>query len=201
MLEKNEFLLKTYFRKIISNYCLEDKNQITKFKFSEIIDLPLVLSDRFWNIIISKNENKDEFKKEDYSKEVEILPKIFVVNNLINIYTSLKNFNLDFLFEFLDIDSTEVLIKSDIKFILRNIYVHKYKTIIGFDKKIKPEINISFNNTKIILRKEFNEKFSPKLKDFIFEFLLNLNLFQNFEIIKNICDVALDESHFNNKII
>ena len=171
MLEKNEILLKTYFRKIISNYCLEDKNQITKFKFSELIDLPLVLSDRFWNIIISKNENKDEFKKEDYSKEVEILPKIFVVNNLINIYTSLKNHNSDFLFEFLDIDSTEVLIKSEIKFILRNIYVHKYKTINGFDEKIKPEINISFTNTKIILRKEFNEKFSPKLKTFIFEFL------------------------------
>ena len=201
MLEKNEFLLKTYFRKIISNYCLEDKNQITKFKFSELIDLPLVLSDRFWNIIISKNENKDEFKKEDYSKEVEILPKIFVVNNLINIYTSLKNHNSDFLFEFLDIDSTEVLIKSEIKFILRNIYVHKYKTINGFDEKIKPEINISFTNTKIILRKEFNEKFSPKLKTSIFEFLLNLNLFQNFETIKNLCEIAIDENHSNNKTI
>jgi len=201
MLEKNEFLLKNYFRKILSNYCLEDKNQITKFKFSELIDLPLVLSDRFWNIIISKNENKEEFKKEDYSKEVEILPKIFVVNNLINIYTSLKNYNSDFLFEFLDIDSTEVLIKSEIKFILRNIYVHKYKTIIGFDEKIKPEINISFNNTKIILRKEFDEKFSPKLKTFIFEFLLNLNLFQNFETLKTICEITLDKNHFNNKII
>jgi len=201
MLEKNEFLLKNYFRKILSNYCLEDKNQITKFKFSELIDLPLVLSDRFWNIMISKNENKEEFKKEDYSKEVEILPKILVVNHLINIYTSLKNYNSDFLFEFLDIDSTEVLIKSEIKFILRNIYVHKYKTIIGFDEKIKPEINISFNNTKIILRKEFEEKFSPKLKSFIFEFLLNLNLFQNFETLKNICEITLDENHFNNKII
>ena len=201
MLEKNEFLLKNYFRKIISNYCLEDKNQITKFKFSELISLPLVLSDRFWNIIISKNENKEEFKKEDYSKEVEILPKIFVVNNLINIYTSLKNYNSDFLFEFLDIDSTEVLIKSEIKFILRNIYVHKYKTIICFDEKIKPEINISFNNTKIILRKELDEKFSPKLKTFIFEFLLNLNLFQNFETLKTICEITLDENHFNNKII
>ena len=201
MLEKNEFLLKNYFRKILSNYCLEDKNQITKFKFSELIDLPLVLCDRFWNIMISKNENKEEFKKEDYSKEVEILPKILVVNHLINIYTSLKNYNSDFLFEFLDIDSTEVLIKSEIKFILRNIYVHKYKTIIGFDEKIKPEINISFNNTKIILRKEFEEKFSPKLKSFIFEFLLNLNLFQNFGTLKNICEITLDENHFNNKII
>ena len=201
MLEKNEFLLKNYFRKILSNYCLEDKNQITKFKFSELIDLPLVLSDRFWNIMISKNENKEEFKKEDYSKEVEILPKILVVNHLINIYTSLKNYNSGFLFEFLDIDSTEVLIKSEIKFILRNIYVHKYKTIIGFDEKIKPEINISFNNTKIILRKEFEEKFSPKLKSFIFEFLLNLNLFQNFGTLKNICEITLDENHFNNKII
>ena len=73
MLEKDEFLLKNYFKKIISNYCLEDKNQITKFKFSELIQLPLVLSDRFWNIMISKSENKEEFKQEEYSKEIEKL--------------------------------------------------------------------------------------------------------------------------------
>ena len=201
MLEKNEFLLKNYFKKIISNYCLEDKNQITKFKFSELIELPLVLSDRFWNIIISKSENQEEFKKEDYSKEIEKLPKNFVVNSLINIYTSLIYKNQDFLFEFLDIDSNEVLIKSDIKFILRNIYVYKFKTLIGFDSKIKPEINISFNDTKIILRKEFKEKFSSKLTTFIFDFLSELNIFQNFETIKNICEITMDNIHNNNKII
>ena len=201
MLEKNEFLLKNYFKKIISNYCLEDKNQITKFKFSELIELPLVLSDRFWNIIISKSENQEEFKKEDHSKEIEKLPKNFVVNSLIIIYTSLMYKNQDFLFEFLDIDSTEVLIKSDIKFILRNIYVYKFKTLIGFDSKIKPEINISFNDTKILLRKEFKEKFSSKLTTFIFDFLSELNIFQNFETIKNICEITMDNIHNNNKII
>ena len=201
MLEKNEFLLKNYFKKIISNYCLDDKNQITKFKFSELIELPLVISDRFWNIIISKSENKDEFKKEEYSKEIEILPKNVVVNALINIYSLLKSNNSDFLFDFLDIDSTEVLIKSDIKFIYRNIYVHKFKTSNGFVDKIITEINSSFNNTKIILRKEFNDKFSPELTTFIFDFLNKLNLFRNFETIKNICDVILDENYYNNRII
>ena len=201
MSEKKEFLLKNYFKKIISNYCLEDKNQITKFKFSELIELPLVISDRFWNIMISKSKTKEEFKIEDYSKEIEKLPKNFVVNNLINIYSLIMNNNSDFLFEFLDIDSTEVLIKSDIKFIFRNIYIHKIKTLNGFDEKLKPEINISFNNTKIILKKEFDDKFSPKLKDFIFDFLSQLNIFLNFEIIQNLCDVAFDDIHYNNKII
>ena len=201
MSEKKEFLLKNYFKKIISNYCLEDKNQITKFKFSELIELPLVISDRFWNIMISKSKTKEEFKIEDYSKEIEKLPKNFVVNNLINIYSLIMNNNSNFLFEFLDIDSTEVLIKSDIKFIFRNIYIHKIKTLNGFDEKLKPEINMSFNNTKIILKKEFDDKFSPKLKDFIFDFLSQLNIFLNFEIIQNLCDVAFDDIHYNNKII
>ena len=200
MLEKKEFLLKNYFKKIISNYCLEDKNQITKFKFSELMDLPLVISDRFWNIIISKSENKDEFQIEEYSKEIEKLPKNIVVNNLINIYILLFNENSDFLFEFLDCDSNNVLIKSETKFILRNIYVHKNKTLNGFQEKIIPEINKTFNNAKIILKKEFNEKFSPELKTFIFDFLSKLKIFQNFETLKSICDICYDENN-NNKII
>ena len=72
--------------------------------------------------MISKSKTKEEFKIEDYSKEIEKLPKNFVVNNLINIYSLIMNNNSDFLFVFLDIDSTEVLIKSDIKFIFRTIY-------------------------------------------------------------------------------
>ena len=201
MSEKKEFLLKNYFKKIITNYCLEDKNQITKFKFSEMINLPLVLSDRFWNIIISKIENKDDLKIEEYSKEIEKLPKNIVLNNLINIYSLLKNYNSDFLFEFLDNDSNGALIKSELKFISRNIYVYENKTLNGYNEKIIPEINKSFNNTKVILKKEFNDKLSHNLKSFIFDFLTKLKLFQNFEVIKNMCEVALDENHNNNIII
>jgi len=200
MLEKKEILLKNYFKKIISNYCLEDKNHITKFKFSELIDLPLVISDRFWNIIISKTEIKNELKIEEYSKEIETLPKNSVVNNLINIYNLIFNYDSDFLFEFLDIDSNNVLIKSELKFILRNIYVYENKTLDGFDEKIITEINKMYNNTKTILKKEFEDKFSKELKTYIFDFLTKLKLFQNFETIKNICDIAIDEDH-NNKII
>ena len=200
MLEKNEILLKNYFKKIISNYCLDDKNHITKFKFSELVDLPLVISDRFWNIIISKCETKDELKIEQYSKEIETLPKNLVVNNLINIYKLISNFDSEFLFEFLDIDSNNVLIKSELKFLLRNIYVHVNKTLDGFEEKIIPEINKIYKNTKTILKKEFNDNFSKELKTYIFDFLSKLKIFQNFETIKTICDIAIDE-YYNNKII
>ena len=200
MLEKNEILLKNYFKKIISNYCLEDKNHITKFKFSELVDLPLVISDRFWNIIISKSENKDELKIEDYSKEIETLPKNLVVNNLINIYKLIYTFDSDFLFEFLDIDSNNVLIKSELKYILRNIYVHENKTFDGFEEKMISEINKIYKNTKTILKKEFNDNFSKELRTYIFDFLKGLKIFQNFDTIKNICDIAIDE-YYNNKII
>ena len=166
MLEKKEILLKNYFKKIISNYCLEDKNHITKFKFSELIDLPLVISDRFWSIITSKTEAQNELKIEEYSKEIETLPKNSVVNNLINIYNLIFNYDSDFLFEFLDIDSNNVLIKSELKFILRNIYVYENKTLDGFDEKIITEINKIYNNTKTILKKEFEDKFSKELKTF-----------------------------------
>ena len=76
MFERKKNLLKVYFKKLISNYCLENKNQITKYKFSQLIELPLVISDRFWNIMISRYENKNELKVEEYSKEVEIFQKI-----------------------------------------------------------------------------------------------------------------------------
>ena len=200
MLEKNEILLKNYFKKIISNYCLDDKNHITKFKFSELIDLPLIISDRFWNIIISKSETKDEFKFEEYSKEIETLPKNLVVNNLIIIYKLIFNFSSDFLFEFLDIDMNNVLIKNELKFILRNIYVHLNKTFDGFNEKMMPEINKIYSKTKTILKKEFNDSFPKELKTYIFDFLTKLKLFQNFDTIKTICDIAIDEDH-NNKII
>ena len=200
MLEKNEILLKNYFKKIISNYCLDDKNHITKFKFSELIDLPLIISDRFWNIIISKSETKDEFKFEEYSKEIETLPKNLVVNNLIIIYKLIYNFSSDFLFEFLDVDMNNVLIKNELKFILRNIYVHVNKTLDGFNEKMMPEITKIYSKTKTILKKEFNDSFSKELKTYIFDFLTKLKLFQNFDTIKTICDIAIDEDH-NNKII
>ncbi len=201
MLEKQNFLLKAYFKKLISNYCLEDKNQISKFKFSELIELPLVISDRFWNIIISKTKAENNFKIEEYSHEIEKLPKNILVNNLISIYISIFNHDSDFLFEFLDIDENNVLIKSGVKFIYRNIYVHKYKTINGFEEKIYSKINKSFNNTKIILKKELNEKFSSSLIEFLFDFLINLKLFKIFETIKTLCDITVDDINYKNNLI
>ena len=128
MFERKKNLLKVYFKKLISNYCLENKNQITKYKFSQLIELPLVISDRFWNIMISRYENKNELKVEEYSKEIEILSKNIVVNSLIDFYNDLKNKRYsDFIFDFLDFDSKGVLIKSDVKFILKNIFIYQNK--------------------------------------------------------------------------
>ena len=146
MFQRKKILLKAYFKKIISNYCLESKNQISKYKFSALMDLPLVISDRFWNIIISKYENKNELKEEEYSKEIEILPKNLVVNKLIDFYTYIINKKSDFLFEFLDIDNKGVLIKNNVKYLLRNIYVHQNKTINNFKELINSQIKKCFDN-------------------------------------------------------
>jgi Ca2+-binding EF-hand superfamily protein len=187
MFERKKNLLKVYFKKLISNYCLENKNQITKYKFSQLIELPLVISDRFWNIMISRYENKNELKVEEYSKEIEILSKNIVVNNLIDFYEYIVNKNSDFLFEFLDIDNKGVLIKNDVKYILRNIYVHQNKTINNFNEEINSEIKKVFNKGKILLKKEYNEKFSDSLKSFLSDFLSKLKIFQNFEFINYHC--------------
>jgi hypothetical protein len=93
-----------------------------------------------------------------------------------------------------------VLIKNELKFILRNIYVHVNKTLDGFNEKMMPEITKIYSKTKTILKKEFNDSFSKELKTYIFDFLTKLKLFQNFDTIKTICDIAIDEDH-NNKII
>ena len=201
MFERKKNLLKVYFKKLISNYCLENKNQITKYKFSQLIELPLVISDRFWNIMISRYENKNELKVEEYSKEVEILSKNIVVNNLIDFYEYIINKNSDFLFELLDIDNKGVLIKNDVKYILRNIYVHQNKTINNFNEEINSEIKRVFNKGKILLKKEYNEKFSDSLKSFLSDFLSKLKIFQNFEFINYHCQITFHEEKYESNYI
>ena len=201
MFERKKNLLKVYFKKLISNYCLENKNQITKYKFSQLIELPLVISDRFWNIMISRYENKNELKVEEYSKEVEILSKNIVVNNLIDFYEYIINKNSDFLFELLDIDNKGVLIKNDVKYILRNIYVHQNKTINNFNEEINSEIKKVFNKGKILLKKEYNEKFSDSLKSFLSDFLSKLKIFQNFEFINYHCQITFHEEKYESNYI
>ena len=201
MFERRKNLLKSYFKKIISNYCLEDIHRITKYKFSELIELPLVISDRFWNIIISRCENKDELKVEEYSKEIEILPKNIVVNNLIDFYTYIINSNSDFLFEFLDIDNKGVLIKNDVKYLLRNIFVYQNKSINNFNEQINSEIKKSFGDGKIILKNEYNEKFANSLKSFLMDFFNKIKLFQNFDFINYNCQITFHEEQYENNYI
>ena len=201
MFERKKNLLKSYFKKIISNYCLEDLHQITKYKFSELIELPLVISDRFWNIIISKCENKNELKVEEYSKEIEILPKNLVVNNLIDFYTYIINRKSEFLFEFLDIDNKGVLIKNDVKYLLRNIFVHQNQSINNFQEEINSEIKKSFGNGKILLKNEYNEKFCDSLKLFLFDFFNKIKLFKNFEFINYNCQITFHEGQYENNYI
>ena len=181
--EKN-YLLKDYFKKILNNYCLENKNQITKFKFSQLMELPLVLSDRFWNIIISKEKNSNTFTKEEYSQEIEVLPKNLVINQLMEIYNSINDKNIDeLIFDFLDIDSKGVLLKTEVKFLLRNIYVHENKTIDKFDEKIKKEITKIFTNSKVLLKNEYCFNFPDTLKKYLYDFFKKLKIFTNFNFI------------------
>ena len=201
MFQRKNNLLKAYFKKLISNYCLESKNQISKYKFSALMDLPLVISDRFWNIIISKYENKNELKEEEYSKEIEILPKNLVVNKLIDFYTYIINKKSDFLFEFLDIDNKGVLIKNNVKYLLRNIYVHQNKTINNFKELINSQIKKCFDNCKILLKKEYNEKFSDSLKIFLFNYFNKMKIIQNFEFINYNCQITFHEEQYENNYI
>lgn len=201
MFERKNNLLKAYFKKIISNYCLENKNQITKYKFSELIDLPLVISDRFWNIFISRHENKDELKVEEYSKEIETLSKNIVINNLMNFYTYIINKKPDFLFEFLDIDNKGVLIKSDVKYLLRNIFVYQNHSINNFKEEIDSEIKKSFGDSKILLKNEYNEKFSDSLILYLFKFLNKLKIFKNFEFINYNCQITFYEEKYENNYV
>ena len=201
MFERKKNLLRAYFKKIISNYCLESKNQISKYKFSALMELPLVISDRFWNIIISNNGNGNELKEEEYSKEIEILPKNLVVNNLIDFYTDIINKKSDFLFEFLDIGKKGVLIKNDVKFLLRNIYIHQNKNIIDFNEVINSQIKKSFNNCKILLKKEYNENFSDSLKLFLFNFLNEIKIIRNFDFINYNCRITFHEEQYENNYI
>ena len=202
MFERNKNLLKAYFKKIISNYCLENKNQITKYKFSELLELPLVISDRFWNLIISKQENKNELKIEEYSKEIEILSKNIVVNSLIDFYNDIKHKRYsDFIFDFLDFDSKGVLIKSDVKFILRNIYIYQNKNLDNFNEIINTEIKKSFNNSKILLKKEYNDNLSETLKLFLINFFKSLKIFKNFEFIRYNCQISFPNEKYENNYI
>ena len=202
MFERNKNLIKAYFKKIISNYCLENKNQITKYKFSELLELPLVISDRFWNLIISKQENKNELKIEEYSKEIEILSKNIVVNSLIDFYNDIKHKRYsDFIFDFLDFDSKGVLIKSDVKFILRNIYIYQNKNLDNFNEIINSEIKKSFNNSKILLKKEYNDNLSETLKLFLINFFKSLKIFKNFEFIRYNCQISFPNEKYENNYI
>ena len=202
MFERNKNLLKAYFKKIISNYCLENKNQITKYKFSELLELPLVISDRFWNLIISKQENKNELKIEEYSKEIEILSKNIVVNSLIDFYNDIKHKRYsDFIFDFLDFDSKGVLIKSDVKFILRNIFIYQNKNLDNFNEIINTEIKKSFNNSKILLKKEYNDNLSETLKLFLIDFFKSLKIFKNFEFIRYNCQISFPNEKYENNYI
>ena len=202
MFERNKNLLKAYFKKIISNYCLENKNQITKYKFSELLELPLVISDRFWNLIISKQENKNELQIEEYSKEIEILSKNIVVNSLIDFYNDIKHKRYsDFIFDFLDFDSKGVLIKSDVKFILRNIFIYQNKNLDNFNEIINTEIKKSFNNSKILLKKEYNDNLSETLKLFLINFFKSLKIFKNFEFIRYNCQISFPNEKYENNYI
>jgi hypothetical protein len=202
MFERNKNLLKAYFKKIISNYCLENKNQITKYKFSELLELPLAISDRFWNVIISKQENKNELQIEEYSKEIEILSKNIVVNSLIDFYNDIKHKRYsDFIFDFLDFDSKGVLIKSDVKFILKNMFIYRNKNLDNFNEIINSEIKKSFNNSKILLKKEYNDNLSEALKTFLINFFKSLKIFKNFEFIRYNCQISFPNEKYENNYI
>ena len=177
-------LLKEYIQAGIYNYTLENPSLITKTQFYEFLSIPLQLSNRFSEIIFSE-------KKENLEK------KMFV-EKFLNFILLLLNEPFEFVFNFYDYGNKKVLIKSDVKFILKNFYVFYNKNIFNYDNYLKPLINKMFNSSKIILKEEFlKEDNNNELKLIMVNCFMDLKFISNFNFF---CSIT-NENNFslNNK--
>ena len=101
ILEHDQSLsFKTYLSSLITNFSLDSPDSISRTAFSELLNLPLVLTERFIELIFPKTQ------KEPYNKTL-------IINGLYEIYTKVQSNDLSFLFQFFDIGSKGVVIKND----------------------------------------------------------------------------------------
>ena len=162
----SKILLKEYLLAGIYKYTLENPTLITKIQFYEYLSIPLQLSNRFSEIIFLENNN---------------LEKNIFIEKFLNFILLLFNEPLEFIFNFYDYGNKKVLIKSDVKFILKNFYIFYNKNLENYEIKIKTLINQMFNSSKIILKEEFfNEDNNNELKLIMINYFLNLKIFSNF---------------------
>ena len=170
--------IKEYFSSILSNYCLTNPGEISNVQFSECINLPLSLSNIFFDLFPS-NENSI-YKKKDLISE-----------KLTEFFCGILKKDLNIIFEFLDCGNKGVIIKSDVKFIFRNFFVLYNKTDIGYDC-LKNEIKKMFGSGKILLLNEFIEIIKKNeflnLINIFWEYLENIKLFSNYYFYSNIID-------------
>ena len=170
--------IKEYFSSILSNYCLTNPGEISNVQFSECINLPLSLSNIFFDLFPS-NE-KSIYKKKDLISE-----------KLTEFFCGILKKDLNIIFEFLDCGNKGVIIKSDVKFIFRNFFVLYNKTDIGYDC-LKNEIKKMFGSGKILLLNEFIEIIKKNeflnLINIFWEYLENIKLFSNYYFYSNIID-------------
>ena len=170
--------IKEYFSSILSNYCLTNPGEISNVQFSECINLPLSLSNIFFDLFPS-NE-KSIYKKKDLISE-----------KLTEFFCGILKKDLNVIFEFLDCGNKGVIIKSDVKFIFRNFFVLYNKTDIGYDC-LKNEIKKMFGSGKILLLNEFIEIIKKNeflnLINIFWEYLENIKLFSNYYFYSNIID-------------
>ncbi len=170
--------IKEYFSSILSNYCLTNPGEISNVQFSECINLPLSLSNIFFDLFPS-NENSI-YKKKDLISE-----------KLTDFFCGILKKDLNIIFELLDCGNKGVIIKSDVKFIFRNFFVLYNKTDIGYDC-LKNEIKKMFGSGKILLLNEFIEIIKKNeflnLINIFWEYLENIKLFSNYYFYSNIID-------------
>ena len=179
ILEHDQSLsFKTYLSSLITNFSLDSPDSISKTAFSELLNLPLVLTERFIELIFPKTQ------KEPYNKTL-------IINGLYEIYTKVQSNNLSFLFQFFDIGSKGVVIKNDMKYIIRMF------TMQNVSKEIKQELNALFGKGKILLKEEFVRKSHNRLiSSLLFNYLCSIKTFVNYSLFVNALIDYYCYSHF-----
>jgi len=176
--QENISKIKEYFSSILSNYCLTNPGEISNVQFSDCINLPLSLSNIFFEMFPS-NESSIYKNKE------------LIIEKLTEIFCGILKRDINTIFSILDCGNKGVIIKSDVKFIFRNFYILYNKTDNGFDF-LKIEIKKMFGTGKILLLNEFLEIIKQNqylnLINYLWEYLENIKLFSNYSFYSNIID-------------
>ena len=175
MNQLNPTIFKYYINNIITNYSIETPETITKTSFTEFLDVPLLIGERFLEILFPSKPIQDQYKKTD------------IIDGLYTIYIKSYQKDINFLFKFLDICNKGGIMKNDLLVLLRSFN-------FNYNDHLWKEMEKFFGESKLLLLDEFIQ-ISYKNKIVITTFcnfinnikpLANFSFFVNNLIDKNI---------------